>query len=99
MTNTRGVFKASLEEIKRHDDMNFITGINHSVLHGYNYSPAMAGFPGWVRFGSYFNEHNTWWPYFGQQCKKHGSDWRYMSEGFDKGSLHTEPCVTGYGTS
>jgi len=64
MTNTRGVFKASLEEIKRHDDMNFITGINHSVLHGYNYSPAMAGFPGWVRFGSYFNEHNTWWPYF-----------------------------------
>ncbi|MFO7935092.1 MAG: glycosyl hydrolase, partial [Bacteroidales bacterium] len=31
MTNTRGVFKTSLEEIKQHDDMNFITGINHSV--------------------------------------------------------------------
>ncbi len=64
MTNTRGVFKTSLEEIKRHDDMNFITGINHSVLHGYNYSPAGAGFPGWIRFGTYFSEQNTWWPYF-----------------------------------
>jgi hypothetical protein len=64
MTNTRGVFKASLEEIKQHDDMNFITGMNHAVLHGYNYSPAQAEFPGWIRYGSYFSERNTWWPYF-----------------------------------
>lgn len=64
MTNTRGVFKLSLEEIKRDDDMNFITGINHTILHGFNYSPPEAGFPGWVRYGAYFNEHNTWWPYF-----------------------------------
>tara|TARA_R110002050_G_scaffold187015_2_gene321418 strand:- start:80268 stop:83099 length:2832 start_codon:yes stop_codon:yes gene_type:complete len=64
MTNTNGVFKTSLEEIKQHDDMNFITGMNHAVLHGYNYSPLEAGFPGWIRYGSYFNEHNTWWPYF-----------------------------------
>ena len=64
MTNTRGVFKTSLEEIKQHDDMNFITGINHSVLHGFNYSPPEAGFPGWVRYGAYFSEQNTWWPYF-----------------------------------
>ncbi len=64
MTNTRGVFKGSLEEIKRHDDMNFISGINHSILHGFNYSPPEAGFPGWVRYGEYFNEKNTWWPYF-----------------------------------
>lgn len=63
MTNTRGVFKTSLEEIKRHDDMNFITGMNQSVLHGYNYSPPEAGFPGWIRYGSYFNEQNTWWPW------------------------------------
>ena len=66
MTNTQGVFKTSLEEIKRNDDMNFISGINHSILHGYSYSPVKAGFPGWVRFGSYFNEQNTWWPYFSQ---------------------------------
>lgn len=64
MTNTRGVFTATLDQIKRADDFNFICGINHSVLHGYNYSPPEAGFPGWIRFGSYFSEQNTWWPYF-----------------------------------
>jgi len=64
MTNTRGVFKTSMEEIKRNDDMNFITGINHTILHGFNYSPPEAGFPGWVRYGAYFNEQNPWWPYF-----------------------------------
>lgn len=64
MTNTGGIFKASLDEIKRHDDMNFITGINHTVLHGYSYSPKEAPFPGWIRYGAYFNERNTWWPYF-----------------------------------
>ncbi|WP_298551398.1 glycosyl hydrolase [uncultured Algibacter sp.] len=61
MTNLGGVFKATLEEIKQHDDMNFITGINHSVLHGYNYSPPEVEFPGWIRFGTYFSEQNTWW--------------------------------------
>ncbi|MFS4482748.1 glycosyl hydrolase [Hyunsoonleella sp. 2307UL5-6] len=61
MTNTRGVFKMTLEDMKQHDDMNFITGINHSVLHGYNYSPKEAPFPGWIRYGAYFSEQNTWW--------------------------------------
>ena len=64
MTNTAGVFMTSLDEIKLHDDMNFITGINHSVLHGYNYSPPEAGFPGWIRYGTWFSERNPWWPYF-----------------------------------
>ena len=64
MTNTRGVFRTSLETIKQSDDMNFITGINHSVLHGFNYSPPEAGFPGWIRYGAYFSEQNTWWKYF-----------------------------------
>ncbi len=63
MTNTKGVFKTSLEEIKQHDDMNFITGITHSILHGYNFSPVEAGFPGWIRYGSYFSEQNPWWSY------------------------------------
>ncbi|MFW5759612.1 MAG: glycosyl hydrolase, partial [Cyclobacteriaceae bacterium] len=63
MTNTKGVFKLTLEDMKQADDMNFITGINHSVLHGYNYSPQAAGFPGWIRFGAYYSEQNTWWPY------------------------------------
>ena len=64
MTNTRGVFRMTLDMVKKNDDFNFITGINHSVLHGYNYSPPQAGFPGWVRYGAYFSDQNTWWPYF-----------------------------------
>jgi hypothetical protein len=64
MTNTRGVFRMTLDMVKKNDDFNFITGINHSVLHGYNYSPPEAGFPGWIRFGAYFSDQNTWWPYF-----------------------------------
>ncbi len=64
MTNLDGVFKASLSTIKQADDMNFITGITHSVLHGFNYSPPDAGFPGWIRYGTFFSEHNTLWPHF-----------------------------------
>jgi hypothetical protein len=64
MTNTQGVFRTSLETIKQSDDMNFISGINHTVLHGFNYSPPEAGFPGWIRYGAYFSEQNTWWKYF-----------------------------------
>ncbi|MCK5344149.1 MAG: hypothetical protein KAR20_12135, partial [Candidatus Heimdallarchaeota archaeon] len=64
MTNTAGNFRTSLETIKQSDDMNYIVGINHSVLHGYNYSSPKAGFPGWFRFGAYFNERNTWWEHF-----------------------------------
>jgi hypothetical protein len=64
MTNTRGVFRMTLDMVKKNDDFNFITGINHSVLHGYNYSPPEAGFPGWIRYGAYFSDQNTWWPYF-----------------------------------
>lgn len=64
MTNTSGVFRTSLETVKQSDDMNFITGMNHTVLHGFNYSPPEAGFPGWVRYGAYFSEQNTWWKYF-----------------------------------
>lgn len=64
MTNTIGVFWVTLEYLKESDDLNFISGVNHSVLHGFNYSPPQAGFPGWVKFGTYFSEHNCWWPYF-----------------------------------
>jgi hypothetical protein len=64
MTTTKGVFRITLGRMKKDDDFNFITGINHSVLHGYNYSPPEAGFPGWVRYGAYYSDQNTWWPYF-----------------------------------
>jgi len=64
MTNTRGVFRMPLSMVKKNDDFNFISGINHSVLHGFNYSPPEAGFPGWIRYGAYFSDQNSWWPYF-----------------------------------
>jgi hypothetical protein len=64
ITNTAMVFMASLEHIKIAGDQSNISGVNHSILHGFNYSPPEAPFPGWIRYGTYFNEQNTWWPYF-----------------------------------
>ena len=63
MTNTRKIFNCTLGTIKQADDMNFITGITHSVLHGFNYVPPDVPFPGLIRYGTYFSEYNTWWPY------------------------------------
>ena len=64
MTNTYNVFSTSLEYLKVGSDMSCISGITHSVWHGFNYSPKEAAFPGWVQYGSYYNEKNTWWPYW-----------------------------------
>ena len=64
MTNTYNVFSTSLEYLKVGSDMSCISGITHSVWHGFNYSPRDAKFPGWVQYGSYYNEKNTWWPYW-----------------------------------
>ncbi len=64
ITNTAMAFMATLEHIKIAGDQSNISGVNHSILHGFNYSPPEAPFPGWVRYGTYFNENNTWWPYF-----------------------------------
>jgi len=64
MTNLAGVFQATLEYVKQAGDLNLMCGVNHSILHGFNYSPPEAGFPGWVRYGTYFSEQNPWWPHF-----------------------------------
>ena len=64
ITNTNRVFNASLERIKMTGDQSNLSGVTHSILHGFNYSPAEAPFPGWVRYGTYLNEKNTIWPYF-----------------------------------
>ncbi len=64
ITNTAMAFMATLENIKVAGDQSNISGVNHSILHGFNYSPPEAPFPGWIRYGAYFNERNTWWPYF-----------------------------------
>ncbi|MFO7622544.1 MAG: glycosyl hydrolase [Bacteroidales bacterium] len=64
MTDTYKVFNTSLEDLKVGGDQGIITGVTHSVFHGFNYSPPDAPFPGWIRYGAYYNENNTWWPYF-----------------------------------
>lgn len=63
MTNTYKVFTTSLEFLKVGSDMSAFSGTTHSVWHGFNYSPAEAQFPGWVQYGTFHNERNTWWPY------------------------------------
>ncbi len=71
MTNTDDPFHGTLERIKLAGDQSMLSGVTGSVLHGFNYSPLDAPFPGWIRYGSYFNERNTWWPYF-----KHWADYK-----------------------
>lgn len=64
MTNTYLVFNATLELLKLGSDQSIMSGITHSIWHGFNYSPKEAPFPGWVQYGSYYSEKNNWWPYF-----------------------------------
>ncbi|MDB4582818.1 glycosyl hydrolase [Draconibacterium sp.] len=64
MTNTYKVFNTTLEQLKAGSDQSIISGITHSVWHGFNYSPPEAPYPGWIQYGSYYNEKNNWWPYF-----------------------------------
>lgn len=63
ITNTELVFNATLEKIKIAGDQSNLSGVTHSILHGFNYSPNEVPFPGWVRYGTFFSERNTWWPY------------------------------------
>ncbi|MGD9329118.1 MAG: glycosyl hydrolase, partial [Cyclobacteriaceae bacterium] len=63
ITNTSMVFNATLETIKVAGDQSNLSGVTHSILHGFNYSPPEAPFPGWVQYGTFFNEYNPWWPY------------------------------------
>jgi len=66
ITNTTYVFRTTLEQVKICGDQSNLSGVNHSILHGFNYSPPEAPFPGWIRYGTFFNERNPWWPYFKQ---------------------------------
>ena len=64
LTNTDMVFNDTLEILKVAGDQSTISGVTHPIFHGFNYSPPDAPFPGWIRYGCYFNEKNTWWPHF-----------------------------------
>ena len=64
LTNTEIVFNETLELLKITSDMSTISGVTHPVFHGFNYSPPEAPFPGWVRYGCFFNERANIWPFF-----------------------------------
>jgi hypothetical protein len=66
MTNAIPVFRETLQDFKLGFDASLLAGLNHPIIHGFNYTPPDAGFPGWVRFGCYLNERTPWWPYFRQ---------------------------------
>lgn len=71
LTNTDMVFNDTLEILKTAGDQSTVSGVTHGIIHGFNYSPPNAPFPGWIRYGEYLNEKNTWWPYF-----RHFSDYK-----------------------
>jgi hypothetical protein len=55
-------FRATPLDMKAEADLHFIQGINQFVGHGWAYSPASAGEPGWRFYAAaVFNEHNPWW--------------------------------------
>ncbi len=64
LTNTDMVFNETLSILKIGADQSTISGVTHPVFHGFNYSPKNAPFPGWIRYGNFMNEKNTFWPYF-----------------------------------
>ena len=62
-TNQDPVFRISLDRMKQGSDLLLMTGVNNLILHGFDYSPKEAPFPGWITNGTFVGEHNTWWPY------------------------------------
>jgi hypothetical protein len=63
MTNAVPAFRVTLADMKLLLDKSLLTGVLHPIIHGFNYSPPEAGFPGWVRYGTWLNEQNPWWPH------------------------------------
>jgi hypothetical protein len=55
-------FAATPLDMKAEADTFFLQGINQLVGHGWPYSPASAGDPGWSFYAAaVFNNHNPWW--------------------------------------
>ena len=56
------VFRATPLDMKAEADLHFLVGINQLIGHGWPYSPASAGEPGWRFYAAaVFNNHNPWW--------------------------------------
>lgn len=56
-------FRATPLDMKAEADKMFLLGVNQIVGHGWPYSPAAAGEPGWSLYAAaVFNAHNPWFP-------------------------------------
>ncbi len=56
-------FRAVPLDMKAEADRFFLEGVNQFVGHGWPYSPAYVGEPGYAFYAAaVFNEHNPWWP-------------------------------------
>ncbi|MGI4744127.1 MAG: glycosyl hydrolase [Janthinobacterium lividum] len=57
-------FKTPLSHGKPEVEQLFLAGVNHVFYHGATYSPAAAGWPGWLFYASTeFVPANSWWPH------------------------------------
>jgi hypothetical protein len=57
-------FRVSLSQCKPEVEQAFLSGVNHVFYHGTAYSPAEAGWPGWLFYASVnFSPSNTFWPH------------------------------------
>ena len=55
-------FRATPLDMKAEADRFFLEGSNQLMAHGWPYSPASAGEPGWNFYAAgAFNTHNPWW--------------------------------------
>ncbi|WP_263351124.1 glycosyl hydrolase [Acidicapsa acidisoli] len=55
-------FRATPLDMKAEADLHFLQGINQLVGHGWPYSPASAGEPGWRMYAAAaLNAHNPWY--------------------------------------
>lgn len=57
-------FRVALSQCKPEVEQAFLSGVNHVYYHGTAYSPAEAGWPGWLFYASVnFSPSNTFWPH------------------------------------
>lgn len=57
------VFRATPLDMKAEADVDFITGENQLIFHGWPYSPPQVGDPGWSLYAAAaLNDHNPWHP-------------------------------------
>jgi alpha-L-rhamnosidase len=56
-------FRATPLDLKGEADQHFLLGINQLIGHGWPYSPAHAGEPGWALYAAAaLSNRNPWWP-------------------------------------